>query len=626
MKQFIGCLFAFTQSSKVGGMRKAFEEVSDGLFPAQDLGRFGLKYRRFCEILSAWTFAELPRDKLEKDMDAYWKTDQLVDRFNKHYSENFTHGTYVNVDERIFWFFGRKQPEGVKTCDRKPRGTGQEFKTLSAVDCNVTTAFEQVRGNKDVSESRPHVAEYGKAASVVLRLCEKAGICGTERIIIADSWFANLSLFRALRTNGLHLIGMIKQGDGGFPKKGLCSELEKEENDLRGSHVTATTTVDNEKVIGVAWKGKSEKGRKQKKKADWMSTFIASDCTTTLAGAPAEKKRHHPNGKKAPSVYVPRPKLVEDYYNAMPGMDIVKRNAQFLIGLEGLIRTTDVSIRMATTILSTWMANSYGMAMKFLPLDKKRNITTALFVRDVILGGLFDVTKKAGGDNASIASSISSINSMRSPVSRVPESTPPVVVGGPSVSSRRQRLPTIIDSNAIDPYVHTMQMLKDVDGICRQQRCVTCIAEGRPKTLTSYYCGLCTITANREVDRRPTKHAYCINPKNQCFTRHVAACYQHMNRTGALATREVLRTKAKNEISQLHLPIAGTVMIAGPPRRRKKSTRKGKKSSKESQNSERRTTKRAKRTSLRANDDSDDSELTTSKQQKRKKRNNKKDK
>ena len=53
MKAFVGSLFALTKSSKVGGIRKVFEEITDGLFPAQDLGCFGLRYRRFYEILSS---------------------------------------------------------------------------------------------------------------------------------------------------------------------------------------------------------------------------------------------------------------------------------------------------------------------------------------------------------------------------------------------------------------------------------------------------------------------------------------------------------------------------------------------------------------------------------------------
>ena len=90
-------------------------------------------------------------------MGVYWKTDQLVDKFNNHYSKIFAHGTYVNVDKRIIWFFVRKQPEGVKVCNKKSRDTGQEFKMLSAVNCNITTAIGQDCGNKDVSENHPHI-------------------------------------------------------------------------------------------------------------------------------------------------------------------------------------------------------------------------------------------------------------------------------------------------------------------------------------------------------------------------------------------------------------------------------------------------------------------------------------
>ena len=155
-------------------------------------------------------------------IDKYWRTEQLLHWFNDHYSNVVQHGTYVNVDERMFWSYARAQPEGIKVCGRKPRGTGQECKTLSCVDMNVTTTFEHVRGSSTNEFERDHMKEYGKAASVVIRLCKKAHIQGTNQIVIADSWFANMSLYRGLRKIGLHLIGIIKQGDGGFPKNGLC--------------------------------------------------------------------------------------------------------------------------------------------------------------------------------------------------------------------------------------------------------------------------------------------------------------------------------------------------------------------------------------------------------------------
>ena len=77
--------------------------------------------------------------------------------------------------------------------DWKPHGTGQEAKTLSATDVNVITTLEQVR-SADIADARKYSKEYGKAAGTVMRLCEEAGIIGTNRVVVANSWFANLSL------------------------------------------------------------------------------------------------------------------------------------------------------------------------------------------------------------------------------------------------------------------------------------------------------------------------------------------------------------------------------------------------------------------------------------------------
>ena len=612
MKLFVGCLFACTQTRKVGGITKAFETVSDGLFPAQDLGRFGLKLRRFQDIMRCWEFADDSAEGVDID-DDYWRTEKLFDRFNNHYAKLVTHGTYVNVDERIFWAYCRAQPGGVKICGRKPRGTGQECKTLSCIDMCVTTTFEHVRGNKNAEYSRELQKEYGKAASVVLRLCKKAKIDGSNSIVIADSWFANLALYRGLRKNGLHLIGMIKQGDGGFPKQGLCKLLDND--DLpRGSHVVAKTTIDDERVIAVAWKGKSDKSNKGKKKKFWMSTFIASDCTTTLQGEPAEKKRHAPDGTRAPSVFVQRPKLVENYYNGMPGTDIVNRNAQFLIGLEEAARTRDIHKRMCTTVLGTWMANAYGMAMRYWPDEKKKQTSTASFVRGVILEGLFEnnrlplqsINSPNINDNQSLSTlNQQSINGTREDIGHI---TIPSVHSG-SVSSNhatstnryasiQQQYPnmpplqspvaigagsnvaqfagnTIIDDQTIDPYVHTMHRFRDAtSGQCRSQRCVMCIQFGR-RTMTTYYCSLCCITANREQDRKASKHAYCINTDNNCFVRHIAKCYMHNNRTGLNAQRSnILHSTDQYIIDESNvLPIAGRIVNHNIPTTRRSTRR-----------------------------------------------------
>ena len=137
----------------------------------------------------------------------------------------------------------------------------------------------------------------------------------------------------------------------------------------------------------------------------------------------------------------------------------------------------------------------------------------------------------------------------------------------------------MIDQQSIDPFVHALHRCTDpVTGIQRQQRCIMCHAEGR-RTNTSFYCSLCTLTASRECDRKPSKHSYCIKSEYNCFARHTAMCYQHMNKTGMMAQRENIRSNiGKGQIvSQQDIAIAGKVVSRTVPKRRAKSNRQRKK-------------------------------------------------
>ena len=259
----------------------------------------------------------------------------------------------------------------------------------------------------------------------------------------------------------------------------------------------------------------------------------------------------------------------------MPATDVVNRNAQFLIGLEGGIRTRNIHKRMCCTVIGTWMANAYGMAMKHYSLDKKKNMTSHSFVREVILEGLFQQQPKqpisflSASDSGSVISNVSSRASIQpspnqmnlySPAklsSNSPSLPHSFSLPGPTIHQQVQQNVTVqqrvvaigagvpsnntsilLDEQAIDPYVHAMHRCTDpVTGIQRQQRCVMCNAEGR-RTNTSFYCSLCTLTANRECDRKPSKHSYCIKSEHNCFARHIAFCYQHMNKTGMMAQRQ----------------------------------------------------------------------------------------
>ena len=46
-------------------------------------------------------FADSTKPDADLD-DKYWRTEQLLHCFNDHYANIVTHGTYLNVDKRIF--------------------------------------------------------------------------------------------------------------------------------------------------------------------------------------------------------------------------------------------------------------------------------------------------------------------------------------------------------------------------------------------------------------------------------------------------------------------------------------------------------------------------------------------
>ena len=86
-----------------------------------------------------------------------------------------------------------------------------------------------------------------------------------------------------------------------------------------------------------------------------------------------------------------------------------------VFGLEEAIRTRDIHKRMCCTVLGTWMANAYGMAVKFFSARKKMNMTTSSFVRDVILEGLFEYNKLPlqAINNVNLVNNIESISMPR---------------------------------------------------------------------------------------------------------------------------------------------------------------------------------------------------------------------
>ena len=53
---------------------RVFETISDKLFPAQNIGRFGLKLRIFQSVMSCWKLSDKDEEGIDLT-DEYWRTE-----------------------------------------------------------------------------------------------------------------------------------------------------------------------------------------------------------------------------------------------------------------------------------------------------------------------------------------------------------------------------------------------------------------------------------------------------------------------------------------------------------------------------------------------------------------------
>ena len=199
----------------------------------------------------------------------------MVQLFNYHYKNYFEHGWKVTVDERIFWGWAHDQPGEGRKFDRKTRGFGPEYKCISTVGVQVTTTFEHVR-SKEVNNKGKYTKEYGSGAASVLLLCEASGTEGRNRAVISDSRFVGIMCVLGLFKLGLQAITIIKTVTEDYCKQESQDKL-KVDDIPRGEHVAALTTLDGVKMIALAYRAKSDNGKKAKaRKAKFLSYFFGN--------------------------------------------------------------------------------------------------------------------------------------------------------------------------------------------------------------------------------------------------------------------------------------------------------------------------------------------------------------
>lgn len=460
----IGMMYAMTLN--IRRTRREYWSNEGSLFPAPAFGkRFGMGIHRFEEIINSMAFSQ-PIDENEDD---WYQVRSFVEMTTSKWNDIFTPGYKITVDESMFAWYGKGlnrerggMPAVIKI-KRKPKGVGCECKTIADVQSGIMIGME-INEGKDAMQQKTWQREFGAGTATTLRLTRPWH--GTGRIVIGDSWFASVKTATELQKRGLHFMGIVKTATRNYPIK----ELRERCPETRGQFAVATTTVNNNiNLTGLSWRDKK------------VHTFV-STCGTTLEGQPAKKKRTDENGAYIIKE-VPRPHLVEEYFEGAPAVDIHNHIRQSGLALEEVWNTQRWHHRIYASVLGIIETNAF-LAFKYFKRDassKHSDFTEALALQ--LINNPWVAETPVQEEHARIANPANLAN------------------------------PILIRPNPpLQPGDHTLIPLSRFEDRQRvQRRCIICVRVYKRVQKASYYCGSC---GTRAVMCSPTTG-------RNCFTYHV---------------------------------------------------------------------------------------------------------
>lgn len=181
--------------------------------------------------------------------------------------------------------------------------------------------------------------ELGAGTATTLRLTETWH--GSGRIVVGDSWFGSVKTAVELMNRGLFFMGMVKTAHRNYP----LQESRQECPPNKGSFVSATAEINGVDLLALSWRDRK------------VHSFI-STCSTTNPGNPCYKKRYDEYGQQFKKS-VERPKLVEEYFDGSPAIDIHNHIRQSGLALEEVWRTQNWEHRMFASIFGIIETNAF---------------------------------------------------------------------------------------------------------------------------------------------------------------------------------------------------------------------------------------------------------------------------
>jgi hypothetical protein len=334
--------------------------------------RMGMSRHRFEVLESAMQFCNADSS------DRWWPIRQLLTLFNEHMKGVFVAGKWVTIDESGFWWLGKDgqwhhdgMPHVTKII-RKPRSVMAELKSLADAITGIMIALELQEG-KDAMKTKEFACppeSYPHHVALDLRLTKVAGLHGSGRVLVGDSYFSSVTALQRLHEHGLFFWGIVKTASALYPMRVLKQKSEEldapNRRQNRGRHNTFVSEYDvagqPHKMAAIAWH-------------DLKTKYLITNVGNTLPGPPLVRKRcvlEAPADAAQAALCttrevqfdIPQPSAVAEGFKHFSAIDMHNDYRQGILKIEEYYKTHSWYKRMAASLEGMCLVNAY-LAYKF---------------------------------------------------------------------------------------------------------------------------------------------------------------------------------------------------------------------------------------------------------------------
>jgi Transposase IS4 len=211
---------------------------------------------------------------------------------------------------------------------------------------------------------------FSHGCKVLLELVRRWA--NTDRVVVADSYFASVQTALRLKEIGLRFIGTVKTAHKGFPLQYLSRlELGNGKGDFR-----AVTHEDDESgttLMAITWIDRDRK-------------FFVSTCSSAAPGKEIRRYRWRqvdksPNAEpERMEIKIPQPLVVQTYYDSCQMIDRHNRQRQDSLDIEKKVQTVRWEKRVNLGLFGMMVVDAYhlyaGIREGFTCLDSRGYFTS----------------------------------------------------------------------------------------------------------------------------------------------------------------------------------------------------------------------------------------------------------